>query len=120
MQFLKQVAGLFSLLPVPFSMLFYLPEMTFSGVGHQEQDFEGLLYCLPASRIVEKSKTILIINALYVTHFLSRNLEFSKFFSVLKFYSMCLVMGLCSSTVLVTWWILSIWKLKLFNSGKFS
>lgn len=90
--------------------------MTFSGVLHQLQDFERLIYCHLASSIVEKSKTIL--NPLYVIHFLSGNLIF--FASALKFYSMCLGMGLFYSTVLVTWWVLSIWKLRLFNSGKFS
>lgn len=119
LQFLKQVTGLFSLLPVPFSMLFYLPEMAFSGAGHQHQDFEGLLYRLPASKIVDKSKMILIINPLYVTHFLSRNLEYSL--PVYWNFTVCaLLQSLCSFTVLVTWWIFSIWNFKLFNSGKFS
>lgn len=64
--------------------------MTFSGVLHQLQDFERLIYCHLASSIVEKSKTIL--NPFYVIHFLSGNLIF--FASALKFYSMCLGMGL--------------------------
>lgn len=64
--------------------------MTFSGVLHQLQDFERLTYCHLASSTVEKSKTIL--NPFYVIHFLSGNLIF--FASALKFYSMCLAMGL--------------------------
>lgn len=87
--------------------------MNFSGALRQHQDSEGLFCCLLASSIVEKSQTMLVLNPLYVTHFLSVK-NFCQCPEILRH------VHLYGFLLFLLTWVLSVWKPKLFNLGTFS